>query len=200
MRNLNGIKDYYDTDDRADTKTLKVLQPRNAIFILDDNENKFNYDENICLDLWIDLSDSVQRRINEEKEIKTSFGNLTLIDNDCKLEVSEGNAIFISLILLLKALYVEIITYEDEKFSDELEDIKNCFYEDGKLRLISKNTNKLIDISDSGKVGVDDKSYYAQYYRFYQRMVKEHSNINKLLNIIMIQKLLYEFRFAVKVI
>ena len=64
---------------------------------------------------------------------------------------------------------------------------------------ISDN-KKLIDILNSGIVNNNVLSGYSYYYRFYQEMVKEHTNVNKLLNLIMIQELPYEFDFAVKVI
>ena len=186
-------------NDKINTKILKVLQPRNAMFMIDDNKHKYNYIEDDCLELWIDLSDTVQRRINKEESIKTSFGNLTLIENNDKLEVREGFEVFISLILLLKALYTEVKEYNDELFNDDLENIKSCFYENNKLRFVSDD-NELIAILNSGIVNDNDISDYACCYRFYQRMVKEHGSINKFLNVIMIQELLYEFNFAVKVI
>ena len=186
-------------NDRINTKILKVLQPRNVMFMIDDNKHKDKYIEDDCLELWIDLSDSVQRRINKEESIKKSFGNLTLIENNDKLEVSEGFEVFISLILLLKALYTEVKEYNDELFNDELEDIENCFYEDNKLRFIS-NTNELIDILNTGTINDNNINDYACCYRLYQKMVKEHGNINKLLNVMMIQELLYSFEFSVKVI
>lgn len=186
-------------NDRINTKILKVLQPRNAMFMIANNKHKYKYIEDDCLELWIDLSDSVQRRINKEKSIKTSFDNLTLIDNNDKLEVSEGFEVFISLILLLKALYTEVKKYNDELFNDELEDIKSCFYKNNKLRFVSDN-NELIAILNSGIVNDNDLSDYSCCYRFYQKMAKEQGNVDKLLNVIMIQELLYEFDFAVKVI
>ena len=120
------------------TKILNVLQPNNAKFQI----NEFNYVEDDCLDLWIDLSDAVQRSLGDQEMLKTSFGDLVFIEEEQDiLKISEGNDMFISLLLLLKALYVEVKGYNSEYFIEELEDVEKCLYLGNKLRFVSNEAN-----------------------------------------------------------
>ena len=70
-----------------ESRLLNMLQHKNECFLL--GENKFNYVEDDCLDIWIDLSDSIQRDINKEEKIKYVDRNFVLTINDDGLEVTE---------------------------------------------------------------------------------------------------------------
>ena len=181
----------------TNTKILNVLQPNNAKFQI----NEFNYVEDDCLELWIDLSDAVQRSLGAQKMLKTSFGDLVFIEEEQDiLKISEGNDVFLSLLLLLKALYVEVKGYNSEYFIEELEDIEKCLYLDGELRFVTDEANgSLINILRTGEVSDDDNSSYASCYRYYQGLIKQHAKVREELNGIMIQMILYKFSFNVKV-
>ena len=177
------------------SRLLNVLQPKNEYFILDNN--KFNYVEDDCLDIWIDLSDSIQRDINNEEKIKYVDRNFIFTIINERLEVAEGYDNFIYLILLLKALFMEVKSYNVENINDELNDVENCFKLNGKLRFVS-NDNNLINILETGIVSAEDNSNYACCYRFYQKMIQSHVRVNKYLNILMLSELLYQFELNVK--
>ena len=177
------------------SRLLNVLQPKNECFILDNN--KFSYVEDDCLDIWIDLSDSIQRDINNEEKIKYVDRNFIFTIINERLEVVEGYDNFIYLILLLKALFMEVKSYNVENINDELNDVENCFKLNGKLRFVS-NDNNLINILETGIVSDEDNSNYACCYRFYQKMIQSHVRVNKYLNILMLSELLYQFELNVK--
>lgn len=179
------------------TKILNVLQPNNAKFQI----NEFNYVEDDCLELWIDLSDAVQRSLGDQEMLKTSFGDLVFTEEEQDiLRISEGNNVFVSLLLLLKALYVEVKGYNSEYFIEELEDIEKCLYLGNELRIVSNEANSsLINILSFGEVSDDDNSSYACCYRYYQSLIKQHARVREELNGIMIQIILYKFSFNIKV-
>lgn len=179
-----------------DIRILNLLKAENTKFYV----NGFNYIEDDCLNLWIDLSDAVQRSINDEERLKRSFGKLVLLDDDNDiLKVDVGINSFIALMLLLKALYVEVKKYEDDNFSLQLKDIEECFNLNGELRFVSDD-DKFINFLKTGEVDNDDNSGYADCYRFYQNIIKQHAKVNKFFNGLMIGEILYEFGFDVKVI
>lgn len=179
------------------TKVLNVLQPNNAKFLI----NEFNYIEDDCLELWIDLSDAVQRSLADQEMLNTSFGDLIFMEDEQDvLKISEGNDVFVSLLLLLKALYVEVKDYDKDLFVEELKDVEKCFYLGDELRIVSDDKNSsLISILKTGIVGDDDNSSYACCYRYYQGLVNQHARVREVLNGVVIQLLLYKFSFNVKV-
>lgn len=180
-----------------ESRLLNMLQPKNECFLL--GENKFNYVEDDCLDIWIDLSDSIQRDINNEEKIKYVDRNFVLTINDDRLEVTEGYDNFIYLVLLLKALLMEVKSYNLENINDELNDVENCFKLNGKLRFIS-NDKDLINILETGIVSDEDNSNYASCYRFYKNIIQSHVRVNKMLNVLMLLELLYQFEVKVKLV
>lgn len=180
------------------TKILNVLQPNNAKFLI----NEFNYIEDDCLELWIDLSDAIQRSLGDQELLKTSFGDLVFIEDEQDiLKVSEGNDVFISLLLLLKALYVEVKGYNSKYFIEELEDVAKCLYLGNELRIVSNDANSsLINILRSSEVSDDDNSSYASCYRYFQGLIKQHARVREVFNGVMLQIILYKFSFNVTVI
>lgn len=163
--------------------------------------NDFNFNEDKCLDLWVDLSDAVQRSLADQEMLNTSFGDLIFMEDEQDvLKISEGNDVFVSLLLLLKALYVEVKYYDKDLFVEELKDVEKCFYLGDELRIVSDDKNSsLISILKTGIVSDDDNSSYACCYRYYQGLVNQHARVREVLNGVVIQLLLYKFSFNVKV-
>ncbi len=175
----------------VDQKTVKELfQNKHADFLIPDYQRPYAWEENECQTLWDDIfsfafPDNDRTKFDSNNEY--FLGPIVTFRNeDEKMEVIDGQQRLTTLMLLLRAFYAKFGHMQDEESRSTRENIEKCIWktdEFGKPNMSALKINsevatdsdkgEFLDILCIGETQKNQKSNYANNYRFFQKKIEE---------------------------
>jgi uncharacterized protein with ParB-like and HNH nuclease domain len=176
----------------VDHKTIKALfEDKKSDFLIPDYQRPYAWTDEQCQTLWDDLfafaipDDDFQKFDDENAEY--FLGTIVTFKNKLgKLEVIDGQQRLTTLMLLFRAFYVKLLNMQDEPTIRTRETISQCIWKTdtfGKANLdILKINSEVATDNDkeeflkrlkSGEVRDEQKSNYANNYRFFKKKIDE---------------------------
>lgn len=173
----------------VDQKTIKdLLQSRQADFLIPDYQRPYEWGEKECQTLWDDVFNFAFPDSDKDKfDSSTEYflGPIVTFKNESgKMEVIDGQQRLTTLMLLLRAFYGRFDKMQDAESVATRENIEKCIWktnEFGKpimsaLKIDSKVATdnvkeEFLAILRTGEVNKDQKSAYANNYRFFQASI-----------------------------
>jgi len=173
----------------VDQKTIKSLfEDKKSDFLIPDYQRPYAWGEEECQTLWDDIftfafPDNNYQNFNKDDEY--FLGSIVTFKNDNgKLEVIDGQQRLTTLMLLLRAFYVKFKNMQDEDSKLTKDMISKCIWktdEFGKadLNILKINSEvatdddkvEFLSILKTGEVNKEQKSNYANNYRFFQSKI-----------------------------
>ncbi len=165
-----------------------LLKDKKADFLIPDYQRPYAWQEKECQKLWDDIfefaipeNDATKFDTNDEY----FFGPIvTFTNKNKKLEVIDGQQRLTTILLLLRAFYAKYGSMQDEQSRSTRENIEKCIWktdEFGKPNLdelkidsevaMDKYKDEFLNILKTGTVEKDQKSKYAENYRFFQEKI-----------------------------
>ncbi len=176
----------------VDQKTIKELfSDTKADFLIPDYQRPYAWNEDQCLTLWNDIFDFAFPGADYSKFDKDSdeyfLGPIVTFKNQNKQqEIIDGQQRLTTLMLLLRAFYSLFGYMQDDNAKRTREAIEKCIWktdefgrpDTSKLKIDSEvatdnDKDEFLTILRTGKVEKDQKSNYAQNYRFFQKQIDE---------------------------
>lgn len=174
-----------------DQQTIKELfSNKKADFLIPDYQRPYAWDENECQTLWDDIfafafpNDDYSEFDSENDEY--FLGPIVTFKNGAKQEIIDGQQRLTTLMLLLRAFYSYFGNMQDENSKKTAEDIGRCIWKTDEFGTANKNKLKIdsevstdddkeqfLSILKSGEVQSNEKSKYAQNYRFFIEKIDE---------------------------
>lgn len=165
-----------------------IFTERGSKFLIPDYQRPYSWEKDECETLWEDLYNFAfpsDRNFDMEKD-EYFLGTIVTFKNECdENEVIDGQQRLMTLLLLLRAFY-SALTNDKPRIKN---DVAECLWyidEDGepdKNRLKIKyevatdeHTAKLKKIITEGQTAKEDKSLYAQNFRYFQQKISEFKN------------------------
>lgn len=165
-----------------------LLKDKKADFLIPDYQRPYAWQEKECQKLWDDIfeftipeNDATKFDTNDEYFLGPI---VTFMNKDKKLEVIDGQQRLTTILLLLRAFYVKYGNMQDEQSRSTRENIEKCIWktdEFGKPNLdelkidsevaMDKYKDEFLNILKTGIVEKDQKSKYAENYRFFQEKI-----------------------------
>ena len=165
-----------------------LLKDKKADFLIPDYQRPYAWQEKECQKLWDDIfefaipeNDATKFDTNDEYFLGPI---VTFMNNDKKLEVIDGQQRLTTILLLLRAFYAKYGSMQDEQSRSTRENIEKCIWktdEFGKPNLnelkidsevaMDKYKEEFLNILKTGIVEKDQKSRYAENYRFFQEKI-----------------------------
>jgi len=176
----------------VDHKTIKALfEDKKSDFLIPDYQRPYAWADEQCQTLWDDLfafaipDDDYQKFDDENAEY--FLGTIVTFKNKLgKLEVIDGQQRLTTLMLLLRAFYVKLLKMKDEPTIRTRETISQCIWKTdafGKANLdvlkinsevaTDNDKEEFLKILKSGEVHDEQKSNYANNYRFFKKKIDE---------------------------
>ncbi|GHU12250.1 hypothetical protein FACS1894161_0060 [Spirochaetia bacterium] len=173
----------------VDQKTIELLfSDKKSDFLIPDYQRPYAWEEDQCQTLWDDIfsfafpDDNYQ---NFNKNDEYFLGSIVTFKNDeGKLEVIDGQQRLTTLMLLLRAFYIKFTNMKDEDSQLTRERISKCIWKMNELGKADLNVLKInsevatdndkeefLEILKTGVVGKDQKSNYANNFRFFQNKI-----------------------------
>lgn len=173
----------------VDQKTVMLLfSDKKSDFLIPDYQRPYAWDEDQCQTLWDDIfsfafPDNNYQNFNQDDEY--FLGSIVTFKNiDDKLEVIDGQQRLTTLMLLLRAFYVKFKNMQDSNSKRTKEMISKCIWKTNEFGEAALNTLKInsevatdndkdefLDILRNGEVQNEQKSNYANNFRFFQRKI-----------------------------
>ncbi|WP_027868893.1 DUF262 domain-containing protein [Eubacterium sp. AB3007] len=173
-------------------KTVKQLLGDNkADFLIPDYQRPYAWEEKECRTLWDDIfafafpendCDKFDRH-NDEYFLGPI---VTFINEDNKQEVIDGQQRLTTLMLLLRAFYERYSNMKDQLSETTRKNIEQCIWKTDEFDNPDKNELKIdsevatdkdkqefLDILKTGVAGDQQKSKYADNYRFFQEKINK---------------------------
>ena len=165
-----------------------LLKDKKADFLIPDYQRPYAWQEKECQKLWDDIfefaipeNDATKFDTNDEYFLGPS---VTFTNKNKKLEVIDGQQRLTTILLLLRAFYAKYGSMQDEQSRSTRENIEKCIWktdEFGKPNLdelkidsevaMDKYKDEFLNILKTGTVEKDQKSKYAENYRFFQEKI-----------------------------
>jgi len=177
----------------VDHKTIKALfEDKKSDFLIPDYQRPYAWTDEQCQTLWDDLftfaiPDNDYQKFDDDNEEYFLGTIVTFKNNETgKLEVIDGQQRLTTLMLLLRAFYVKLLHMQDEQTVRTRETISQCIWKTdafGKANLdilkinsevaTDNDKEEFLKILKSGEVHDDQKSNYANNYRFFKKKIDE---------------------------
>lgn len=175
-----------------DQKNIKLLfQDKRADFLIPDYQRPYAWTETECETLWEDIfifafPDNDYSKFDSDKEY--FLGPIVTFDNKNigKQEIIDGQQRLTTLMLLLRAFYAKFGNMQDKTAIKTREVIEKCIWKTDEfgepnkdmLKIDSevatdKDKDEFLKILKSGEVTKEQKSNYANNYRFFQNKINE---------------------------
>lgn len=178
-----------------DQKSVRSLfSEKKADFLIPDYQRPYAWEEKECQTLWDDLflfafPDNDCDKFNTNSD-EYFLGPIVTFKNDSgKMEVIDGQQRLTTLMLLLRAFYEKYGNMRNDKAVKTSKLIEQCIWKTDEfgdpdksaLKIDSdvatdKEKDEFLDILKTGKVSDDEKSNYANNYRFFQRKILDFLN------------------------
>jgi len=176
----------------VDHKTIKALfEDKKSDFLIPDYQRPYAWTDEQCQTLWDDLfafaipDDDYQKFDDDNDEY--FLGTIVTFKNKLgKLEVIDGQQRLTTLMLLLRAFFVKLLNMKDEQNVRTKETISQCIWKTdafGKANLdvlkinsevaTDNDKEEFLKILKSGEVYDEQKSNYANNYRFFKKKIDE---------------------------
>lgn len=177
-----------------DQKSINNLfTDKKADFLIPDYQRPYAWAETECQTLWEDIftfafPDNNYQNFNKDDEY--FLGPIvTFVNGDGKKEIIDGQQRLTTLMLLLRAFYAKFGNMQDEHSIKTREWIEKCIWKTDefgnpdktKLKIDSevatdKDKEEFLTILKDGVVTKEQKSNYANNYRFFQDKIQEFIN------------------------
>jgi len=172
----------------VDQKSIySLFSDKKSDFLIPDYQRPYAWDDEQCQTLWDDIftfafPDNNHQNFSQDDEY--FLGSIVTYKNNDKLEVIDGQQRLTTLMLFLRAFYVKMNKMQDEETKATREMISRCIWktnEFGKpdLNVLKINSDvatdndkeEFLEILKSGEVRKDQKSNYANNFRFFQNKI-----------------------------
>lgn len=178
-----------------DQKSVKTLfSEKKSDFLIPDYQRPYAWGEKECLTLWEDLflfafPDNDCDKFNSESD-EYFLGPIVTFKNDSgKMEIIDGQQRLTTLMLLLRAFYAKYGNMKNDKAVKTSKIIEQCIWKTDEFGDPDKNALKIdsevatdkdkeefLNILRTGIVTDNEKSSYANNYRFFQEKISEFLN------------------------
>ena len=174
----------------VDQKTIKDLfQDKRADFLIPDYQRPYAWGENECQTLWDDIfafaiPDDGSTEFDSNSEY--FLGPIVTFKHNDKMEVIDGQQRLTTLMLLLRAFYSKFGEMQDKQSIATKQNIEQCLWKTDEFGEADKNALKInsevatdndkeefLSILKTGEVLDNQKSKYAQNYRFFQESIQK---------------------------
>ena len=165
-----------------------LLKDKKADFLIPDYQRPYAWQEKECQKLWDDIfefaipeNDATKFDTNDEYFLGPI---VTFMNKNKKLEVIDGQQRLTTILLLLRAFYSKYGSMQDEQSRSTRENIEKCIWktdEFGKPNMdelkidsevaMDKYKDEFLNILKTGIVKKEQKSKYADNYRFFQEKI-----------------------------
>lgn len=170
---------------------LKVFSDRRADFLIPDYQRPYAWGEDECRQLWVDLFDFAfpgddYTKFDTNNDEYFLGPIVTFKNSDDKLEIIDGQQRLTTLLLLLRAFYDYFQNMQDSDSIETRKSIERCIWKTNEFNQPDKNRLKInsdvatdndkdefLNILKNGITSDDQKSAYAQNFRFFQRKIEE---------------------------
>jgi len=173
----------------VDQKTIILLfSDKKSDFLIPDYQRPYAWGEEHCQTLWDDIftfafPDNNYQNFNKYDEY--FLGSIVTFKNkNDKLEVIDGQQRLTTLMLLLRAFYVKFKNMQDSNSQRTREMISKCIwktneFDEADLNVLKINSEvatdndkeEFLEILKAGEVNKDQKSNYANNFRFFQKKI-----------------------------
>lgn len=176
----------------VDQKSVKDLfQNNKADFLIPDYQRPYAWEDKECQTLWDDIfafafPDDDYEKFDGSKDEYFLGPIVTFRNNEGKLEVIDGQQRLTTLMLLLRAFYSMFDNMKDANSVKTRENIARCIWKTDEfgspdmnfLKIDSqvatdKDKDEFLSILKTGSVTSDQKSNYADNYRFFQKEIEK---------------------------
>jgi uncharacterized protein with ParB-like and HNH nuclease domain len=176
----------------VDHKTIKALfEDKKSDFLIPDYQRPYAWTDEQCQTLWDDLfsfaiPDDDYQKFDDDNDEYFLGTIVTFKNKSGKLEVIDGQQRLTTLMLLLRAFYVKLLNMQDEPTVRTRETISQCIWKTdtfGKANLdvlkinsevaTDNDKEEFLKILKSGEVNDEQKSNYANNYRFFKKKIDE---------------------------
>ena len=170
----------------VDQKTIKDLfQDKKADFLIPDYQRPYAWGETECQTLWDDIFSFAipdEGRVEFDSNSEYFLGPIVTFRNtNFKMEVIDGQQRLTTLMLLLRAFYTKFGHMQDKASVATKQNIEKCIWKTDEfgepdmatLKIDSevatdKDKNEFLDILRTGTVKPEQKSHYANNFKFFQ--------------------------------
>lgn len=178
----------------VDQKTIMLLfSDKKSDFLIPDYQRPYGWEEEQCQTLWDDIFTFAFPENNFQnfnKDDEYFLGSIVTFKNENgKLEVIDGQQRLTTLLLLLRAFYVKFKYMQDSNSKRISEMISKCIWKtnefgEADLSILKINSevatdndkDEFLNILKTGEVSKDQKSNYANNYRFFQKKLNDFLN------------------------
>jgi hypothetical protein len=176
----------------VDQKSVKELfQNNKADFLIPDYQRPYAWEDKECQTLWDDIfafafPDDDYEKFDGSKDEYFLGPIVTFRNNEEKLEVIDGQQRLTTLMLLLRAFYSMFDNMKDANSVKTRENIARCIWKTDEfgspdmnfLKIDSqvatdKDKDEFLSILKTGSVTSEQKSNYADNYRFFQKEIEK---------------------------
>ena len=176
----------------VDQKSVKDLfQNNKADFLIPDYQRPYAWEDKECQTLWDDIfafafPDDDYEKFDGSKDEYFLGPIVTFRNNEEKLEVIDGQQRLTTLMLLLRAFYSMFDNMKDANSVKTRENIARCIWKTDEfgspdmnfLKIDSqvatdKDKDEFLSILKTGLVTSEQKSNYADNYRFFQKEIEK---------------------------
>lgn len=173
----------------VEQKTINELfSDSKADFLIPDYQRPYAWNEDQCLTLWNDIFDFAFPNSDYTKFDKDNdqyfLGPIVTFKNVKRHEIIDGQQRLTTLMLLLRAFYSLFGNMQDDNSKRTSEAIEKCIWktdefgrpDKSKLKIDSEvatdnDKDEFLSILKTGIVTKEQKSNYAQNYRFFQKQI-----------------------------
>lgn len=178
-----------------DQKSVKALfSEKKADFLIPDYQRPYAWGEKECQTLWDDLflfafPDNDCDKFKSDSDEYFLGPIVTFKNDDGKLEIIDGQQRLTTLMLLLRAFYEKYGNMKNDKAVKTSKFIEQCIWKTDEfgdpdksaLKIDSevatdKEKGEFLNILKTGKVSDNEKSSYANNYRFFQQKIVDFLN------------------------
>ena len=170
-----------------------LLGDKKSDFIIPDYQRPYAWTEEECQTLWEDIfefsfPEGKYNQFNNDEEYYLG-PIVTFKNHEGKLEVIDGQQRLTTLMLLLRAFYVRFGSMKTEESMKTKELIAKCLWKTDEFGTANLNELKIdsevatdndkeefLEILKTGEVRDNQKSKYANNYRFFQKKIEEFLN------------------------
>lgn len=176
----------------VDQKSIKDLfQNNKADFLIPDYQRPYAWEDKECQTLWDDIfafafPDDDYEKFDGSKDEYFLGPIVTFRNDEGKLEVIDGQQRLTTLMLLLRAFYSMFDNMKDANSVKTRENIARCIWKTDEfgspdmnfLKIDSqvatdKDKDEFLSILKTGSVTSEQKSNYADNYRFFQKEIEK---------------------------
>lgn len=170
---------------------LELFQNEKADFLIPDYQRPYAWGEKECETLWSDIfafafPDNDSSRFDPKRDEYFLGPIVTFKNESCQMEVIDGQQRLTTLMLLLRAFYDKFAEMKDNNSKTIYETIAKCIWKTDELGNPDRNVLKIdsqvasdndkeefLTILKRGQVDKEQKSRYAENYRFFLSKIKD---------------------------